>query len=270
MTLDMSDVNSTQSPARMPTLYLGHGAPPLLDDPIWPGQLASWAGSLRRPEAILMVSAHWEQAPLSIAATTAVPLVYDFWGFPERFYQLIYPSPGAPALASRVRELVGAHQPVAEVPERGLDHGAFIPLMCMWPDADVPVLQVSMPNLGAEALFETGRQLAPLRDEGILIIGSGFLTHGLPFIDPTRPDDDPPAWSAEFDAWAADCVARRDLDALLDYRRQAPALEFAHPTVDHLVPLFVALGAAIDAPSTIDTPIEGFWLNLSKRSFQFN
>ena len=270
MTLDMSDVNSTQSPARMPTLYLGHGAPPLLDDPIWPGQLASWAGSLRRPEAILMVSAHWEQAPLSIAATTAVPLVYDFWGFPERFYQLIYPSPGAPALAGRVRELVGAHQPVAEVPERGLDHGAFIPLMCMWPDADVPVLQVSMPTLGAEALFETGRQLAPLRDEGILIIGSGFLTHGLPFIDPTRPDDDPPAWSAEFDAWAADCVARRDLDALMDYRRQAPALEFAHPTVDHLVPLFVALGAAIDAPSTIDTPIEGFWLNLSKRSFQFN
>ena len=128
MTLDMSDVNSTQSPARMPTLYLGHGAPPLLDDPIWPGQLASWAGSLRRPEAILMVSAHWEQAPLSIAATTAVPLVYDFWGFPERFYQLIYPSPGAPALAGRVRELVGAHQPVQPAVQDGegdlVDHRA--------------------------------------------------------------------------------------------------------------------------------------------------
>jgi 4,5-DOPA dioxygenase extradiol len=140
----------------------------------------------------------------------------------------------------------------------------------MWPDADVPVLQISMPSLSADVLLETGRQLAPLRDEGVLIIGSGFLTHGLPFIDPLRPDDDPPAWSAEFDAWAADCIARRDLDALLDYRHRAPALAYAHPSVDHLVPLFVALGAVIDAPRTIDTAVEGFWLNLSKRSFQFN
>ena len=142
--------------------------------------------------------------------------------------------------------------------------------MCMWPQADVPVLQISMPSLGARALLETGRQLAPLRDEGVLIIASGFLTHGLPFIDPSRPADDPPSWSAEFDAWAAETIASRDFDGLLDYRERAPALEFAHPTVDHLVPLFVALGATIDASGTIDTAIEGFWLNLSKRSFQFN
>jgi 4,5-DOPA dioxygenase extradiol len=217
-----------------------------------------------------MVSAHWEHAPLAIGATATVPLVYDFWGFPEHYYKLTYPAPGAPALAGRVRELLAGHQAVADLPSRGLDHGAFIPLMCMWPEAEVPVLQISMPSLAAEALLETGRQLAPLRDEGVLIIGSGFLTHGLPFIDPTRPDDDPPAWSAEFDTWAAECIARRDFDALLDYRHEAPALEFAHPTVDHLVPLFVALGAAIDAPGSIDTTIEGFWLNLSKRSFQFN
>ena len=254
----------------MPVLYLGHGAPPLLDDPLWPGQLASWAGSLRRPAAVLMVSAHWEQAPLSIGATTTVPLVYDFWGFPERFYQLQYQAPGAKALADRVRELVAPYQPIAESPERGLDHGAYIPLMCMWPQADVPVLQISMPSLSAKALLETGRQLAPLRDENVLIIGSGFLTHGLPFIDMRRPDDDPPAWSAEFDAWAAECIARRDFDALLDYRNRAPALEFAHPTVAHQVPLLVAIGAAIDEAGTIDTAIEGFWLNLSKRSFQFN
>jgi 4,5-DOPA dioxygenase extradiol len=266
----MSYPDATRDTAPMPAIYLGHGAPPLLDDPIWPGELWSWARSIRLPRAILMVSAHWERAPLSVAATAVAPLVYDFWGFPERFYQLTYPSPGAPELASRVRELLGAHQPVADTPERGLDHGAFIPLMCMWPEADVPVLQISMPSLGAESLLETGRQLAPLRDEGVLIIGSGFLTHGLPFIDMSRPDDDPPAWSAEFDAWAADCIARRDFDALIDYRHQAPALEFAHPTVDHLVPLFVALGAVIDAPRAIDTAIEGFWLNLSKRSFQFN
>lgn len=265
----MDEADATRD-VPMPALYLGHGAPPLLDDPVWPGELAAWARAIRRPEAILMVSAHWERAPLSIAATSVVPLVYDFWGFPERFYKLTYPAPGAPALAERVRELVGSHQVVADSPGRGLDHGAFIPLMCMWPGADVPVLQISMPSLGARALLETGRQLAPLRDEGVLIIGSGFLTHGLPFIDMSRPDDRPPAWSAEFDAWAAECVARRDFDALLDYRHQAPALEFAHPTVDHLVPLFVALGAVIDTPGAIGTPIEGFWLNLSKRSFQFN
>jgi 4,5-DOPA dioxygenase extradiol len=264
----MSDQISTA--ARLPALYLGHGAPPLLEDALWPGQLSEWARSIDRPEAVLMVSAHWEQSPLAIGATTELPLVYDFWGFPERYYRLHYPSPGAPQLAARVRELLAGQQPVVDMPKRGLDHGAFIPLMCMWPEADVPVLQISMPSLDAGALLATGRQLAPLRDEGVLIIGSGFLTHGLPFIDPGRSDDDPPAWSAEFDAWAAECIARDDVDALMDYRRQAPALEFAHPTVDHLVPLFVTLGSALEAPGEIDTPIEGFWMNLSKRSFQFN
>jgi len=254
----------------MPALYLGHGAPPLLDDPIWPSQLASWAAEIARPEAVLVISAHWERAPLTIGATSTVPLVYDFWGFPERFYQISYRAPGAPGLASRVRQLLAGHQDVTEAPRRGLDHGAFIPLMCMWPDAGVPILQISMPSLEATALLETGRQLAPLRDEGVLIIGSGFLTHGLPFIDMTRSDDDPPAWSAEFDAWAAECIAKRDFDALVDFRHRAPAINYAHPTVDHLVPLFVSLGTAVDSPGGIDTAIEGFWLNLSKRSFQFN
>jgi 4,5-DOPA dioxygenase extradiol len=266
----MTDQSAATRTSRQPALYLGHGAPPLVDDPLWPGELSAWAQSLERPESVLMVSAHWEHAPLALGATATFPLVYDFWGFPERYYKLTYPAPGAPALAGRVRELLAGQQPVADLPTRGLDHGAFIPLMCMWPDAEVPVLQISMPSLNAETLLETGRKLAPLRDEGVLIIGSGFLTHGLAFIDPTRSDDDPPAWSAEFDAWAADCIARRDFDALLDYRHEAPALEFAHPTVDHLVPLFVALGAVIDDPASIDTTIEGFWLNLSKRSFQFN
>jgi 4,5-DOPA dioxygenase extradiol len=264
----MSDQNP-RAPG-LPALYLGHGAPPLLDDPVWPGQLAEWARSLDRPEAVLMVSAHWEQSPLAIGATTRVPLVYDFWGFPERYYRLAYPSPGAPQLATRVRELLAGQQPVVDMPARGLDHGAFVPLMCMWPDAEIPVLQISMPSLDAAALFATGRRLAPLREEGVLIIGSGFLTHGLPFIDPARTDDDPPAWSAEFDAWAAECIAGEDIDALLDYRRRAPALEFAHPTVDHLVPLFVALGSAMESHTSTDTPIAGFWMNLSKRSFQFN
>ena len=139
----MSDEVPNEKSVRMPALYLGHGAPPLLDDPIWPVQLASWARSIPRPEAVLMVSAHWEPAPLAIAATTRVPLVYDFWGFPERFYELPYPCAGAPALAARGTRLLGSHRPVSAITSRGLDHGAYVPLLVMYPDADVPVLQVS-------------------------------------------------------------------------------------------------------------------------------
>jgi 4,5-DOPA dioxygenase extradiol len=255
--------------SRMPALYLGHGAPPLIDDPVWPGELAEWATQLPTPKAILVVSAHWENAPLTIGATSPVPLVYDFYGFPEKYYRVTYPSPGAPDLARRVRDLVLPASPVAEEPERGLDHGAYVPLTVMYPKADVPVLQISMPSLVATELLEVGRRLAPLRDEGVLIMGSGFMTHGLPFIRDFRPDAPPPAWSSEFDAWSAETLARGDVDALLDYRARAPGVRYAHPTVDHFVPLFVALGAALGTAEVPDTVIEGYFLGLSKRSVQF-
>ncbi|HEY3482060.1 MAG TPA: class III extradiol ring-cleavage dioxygenase, partial [Streptomyces sp.] len=157
---------STAAPERMPALYLSHGAPPLADDPVWPGELAAWAAGLPRPKAILMVSAHWEEAPLAIGATTTVPLVYDFWGFPEHYYQVRYAAPGAPALAESVRKLLrGAGDSVQDMPDRGLDHGAYVPLVEMFPAADIPVLQVSMPTLDPARLFAIGRKLAPLRDE---------------------------------------------------------------------------------------------------------
>ena len=127
-----------------------------------------------------MVSAHWEAAPLALAATRTVPLVYDFWGFPEKYYTVRYPAPGAPELAGDVRKLLrAAGTPVEDIPDRGLDHGAYVPLVEMYPDADVPVLQVSMPTLDPEGLYEIGRKLAPLRDQGVLIVGSGFFTHNL-------------------------------------------------------------------------------------------
>jgi 4,5-DOPA dioxygenase extradiol len=261
-----------ESAARMPTLYLGHGAPPLVDDPIWPQQLAAWSANLPRPRAILVVSAHWEAAPLTVGATRPVPLVYDFYGFPEHYYRVTYPAPGAPALAQRVEQLLGSTTPVAQDPQRGLDHGAYVPLTVMYPEADVPVLQVSMPSLDARDLLELGKRLAPLRDEGVLIMGSGFLTHGLPFLRDWRPDAPAPAWSSEFDAWSAETLATGDVDALLDYRQRAPAVRYAHPTVDHFVPLFVALGAALGAEEAEKprTVIDGFWLGLSKRSVQFS
>ncbi|TML24880.1 MAG: dioxygenase, partial [Actinobacteria bacterium] len=185
----------------MPGLYLGHGAPPLVDDELWTSQLAAWAADLPRPEAILIVSAHWESAPLTVGATaTGVPLVYDFGGFPDKYYQARYPSPGAPELAARIKALMPNHEPVAEQPDRGLDHGAYVPLLVMYPDADIPVLQLSLPTLDPAKLVDLGRRLRPLREEGVLIIGSGFLTHGLPFLRDFRTDAPAPGWSAEFDA----------------------------------------------------------------------
>jgi 4,5-DOPA dioxygenase extradiol len=259
----------TAADGRLPSLFLAHGAPPLLDDARWVGQLRAWALSLARPRAILMLSAHWEQRPVTIGATTPVPLIYDFFGFPARYYQQQYAAPGAPDLAARVRALLEPREPVLEDPRRGLDHGAYVPLVAMYPEADVPVLQVSLPTLDPSALFALGRQLAPLRDEGVLVIGSGFLTHNLRAVD-WNPDAPVPGWAAEFDQWAADVLVRKDVDSLLDYRRRAPGVRYALPTQEHFVPVVVALGAAIDDVAPIRFPIEGFWLgSMTRRSAEF-
>jgi 4,5-DOPA dioxygenase extradiol len=253
----------------MPALYLGHGAPPLLDDELWTSQLAAWSKDLPRPRAILIVSAHWESAPLTLGATqTGVPLTYDFYGFPQRFYEMTYRSPGAPALAAKVKALMPDTETVAEEPNYGLDHGAFVPLMVMYPDADVPVLQMSMPSLDPQRLFEIGRRLRPLRDEGVLVVGSGFLTHGLPFLRDFRPDAPPPGWSRDFDLWAKEALERGAVDELMDFRGRAPGMPYAHPTVEHFAPLFVTLGAASDPEASPDTTVEGYFLGLAKRSFQ--
>ncbi|MEU5209559.1 class III extradiol ring-cleavage dioxygenase [Streptomyces sp. NPDC020742] len=254
----------------MPTLFLSHGAPPLADDPWWPGQLAAWSAGLPRPEAVLIVSAHWEEAPLALGATTTVPLVYDFWGFPSHYYQVRYPAPGAPALAERVRAMLrSTGTPVVDLPDRGLDHGAYVPLVEMYPDADVPVLQLSLPSLDPARLLALGRRLAPLREEGVLIIGSGFFTHNLAAL--RERNGGTPAWSAEFDDWGRRALEAQDLDALLDFTRKAPAGRLAHPRTEHFVPLFVTLGAA-EAQGQLDSGrsvIDGFCMGLAKRSVQY-
>jgi 4,5-DOPA dioxygenase extradiol len=256
----------TTQTERFPTLYLGHGAPVLADDPIWTKQLAEWSSNLPRPKAILMVSAHWEDAPLAIGATRTVPLYYDFYGFPERYYQVAYPAPGAPQLAERVRRtLRSAETPVKDVPERGLDHGAYVPLKEMYPDADVPVLQISMPTLDPEQLFQLGRKLAPLRDEGVLIVGSGFFTHNL---RAGRFDGGVYPFTVEFDAWGKDALAAGDVDALLDFEHKAPNPSLAHPRSDHFAPLFVTLGAGSEEIGGNRTVIDGFWMGFAKRSIQ--
>lgn len=259
----------TAADGPLPALYLSHGAPPLLDDAGWMRQLNAWALSMPKPRGILVVSAHWEAAPVAVTApAAATPLVYDFHGFEERYYRMTYPSPDAGDLTRRV--VAALPERVHEHPDRGLDHGAWVPLKAMYPLADVPVVQLSMPTLAAEPLLDVGRRLRALRDEGVLVVGSGFMTHGLPFL--TReiiggavPE---PAWSVDFDAWAADALRRNDLDALADFRTKAPGMPYAHPTVEHFSPLFVALGASGTGAERARSVIDGYWWGLSKRSFQ--
>ncbi len=261
----------TEADGALPALYLGHGAPPLLDDDLWMQQLADWARTMPKPTAILIVSAHWENAPLAIGATAAnTPLVYDFGGFDERFYRLTYPTPDSSELAQLVARLMPDGEQLHQSARRGLDHGAWVPLMVMYPNGDVPVLQLSLPTSDPEQLLNIGRRLAPLRDSGVLIIGSGFLTHGLPHLSPANwaGSHNPPGWSADFDAWAHEAISRADLDELSNYSERAPGMPYAHPTVEHLSPLFVALGAGTDLSAPASPVIDGWFMGLSKRSIQ--
>ena len=247
-------------------LFVAHGSPFLLDDRAWVGELRRWADALPRPRAILMVSAHWEERPLTLGATETKPLVYDFYGFPEEYYQVRYEAPGAPWLAEAVLRLLGPSQ-VAHAPERGLDHGAYVPLVAMYPEATLPVLQISLPSLDPGELFAVGAALAPLRDENVLIVGSGFLTHNLATIEWSGATP-PPSWAREFDLWTAEVLERGDLDALLQYRARAPGVRKALPTHEHFVPVVVAAGAAEGDAATF--PILGFtYGSFTKRSVQF-
>ncbi len=260
----------TPADGALPALYLSHGAPPLFEDATWMQELFAWARSMPKPKAVLIVSAHWEAAPLSLSSSEAgVTPVYDFGGFDPMYYRMRYDTPDASALAARVLACLGDGEAVHEHPSRGLDHGAWVPLKIMYPDADIPVLQLSLPTSDPARLLKLGARLRGLREEGVLVVGSGFTTHGLPFL--TRENvtrNVAPGWSVDFDAWAADALARGDVDALADYRNQAPGMPYAHPTVEHFVPLFVTLGASADPEAPTGAVIDGFWMGLSKRSIQ--
>jgi len=252
----------------LPSLYISHGAPPLFEDAGWMRELHGWARSMPKPRAILIVSAHWESAPLSISSTQpGTELVYDFGGFAPLYYRMRYDTPDASELARQVVGVLPDTETVHEHRSRGLDHGAWVPLKVMYPDADVPVLQLSIPTHDSTRLLELGRRLRPLRERGVLVVGSGFMTHGLPFVDWHHPDR-VPGWSAEFDAWAADALSRGDVEELAAFRTRAPGMPYAHPTVEHFTPLFVTLGAATAPEAPVTTTVDGYFLGLARRSFQ--
>lgn len=254
----------------LPAIFAAHGNPMFMDDALFMQELRTWADNLPRPKAVLMVSAHWEERPLTIGATKTAPLIYDFYGFPERYYQVRYAAPGAPWLAERVRALLqGAGIKHAEAPERGLDHGAYVPMVCMYPSADMPVLQISLPSMDAQENFRVGLALAALRDEGVLIVGAGFLTHNLRLVQ-WGPNPTTPAWALEFDAWVKEALAKRDFDTLIDFHARAPAVRTALPTVEHYVPVLVAAGASAARQDKVSFPITGFAFgSMTKRSVQF-
>ncbi len=240
---------------RLPSVFVSHGSPTLALDPGSTGPaLAALAASLPRPAAVLVASAHWEAPQPRLSAAPQPETIHDFFGFPQPLFEIQYPAPGAPAVAARARELLAAAGLDAPLdPQRGLDHGAWVPLRFMYPNADVPVLQVAIqPGLDPAHHHRVGAALAPLADEGVLILGSGSATHNLREVRwRSRANEDVPAWVQEFRAWLIDALARGDVEALLAYRARAPHAVRNHPTDEHLLPLYVALGAAGREP-TVD------------------
>lgn len=228
----------------LPTLFLSHGSPEFALTPGRAGALLGELGrNLERPRAIVVLSPHWITREPVAASAAAPQTVHDFGGFPQALYELRYPAPGAPDLTDEVAALL-AHKGLAlsSDPARGLDHGAWVPLRHLFPQADVPVLQISQPDTPSPAaLLEFGRALAPLRETGVLVIGSGSLTHNLrEFFGGVEA----PGYAQAFADWMWARIVAGDLDALLDYRRRAPEAVRAHPTDEHLLPLFFAIGAA--------------------------
>lgn len=228
----------------MPVVFLSHGAPTLAVEKTQETQAwAELAAQMPRPDAILAISAHWDTDAPSVSSAARPKTIHDFQGFPRELYQQRYPAPGAPHLAElAVGALADAGIPCAVDPERGLDHGAWVPLKWMYPQADIPVTQLSVQaHLGARHHYALGRALAPLRDEGVLILASGGIVHNLREIQSQARE--PVAWAQEFNEWMAARVAAGEVDELLDYRSLAPSADRSHPTDEHLEPFFVALGA---------------------------
>jgi 4,5-DOPA dioxygenase extradiol len=248
------DARSSISPAQetlmttLPTLFVSHGSPMLaIQDSPARRFLQDLGKTMPRPKAIVVFSAHWESAggpAVSLADT--LETIHDFGGFPAALFAIQYPAHGSPEVARQVvQRLENAGYPVKASLQRGLDHGAWVPLMLMYPEADVPVFQVSVLRGASAAEHERlGQAINALRDEGVLVIGSGSLTHNL-YEFRGQPLDSPvPAWVSEFSEWMKDALDKGKRDALLDYRRQAPHAERNHPSEEHLMPLFVAMGAA--------------------------
>ena len=258
--------------SQSPVVFVSHGAPDLALDRVKGADFVRLADALPRPRAIVVVSAHWEKSPATIGTTTARALMHDYGGFARELRDVTYPAPAASDVAERIADLVvqrgGA--PLERDPTRPWDHGVWVPLVHMFPHADVPVVQLSLPSRtsGAE-LVALGRALAPLANEGVLVLGSGGLVHNLRALDWSGAAP-PPSWATAFESWARAALESGDLDALADFRQRAPDLSLAHPSLEHFLPLLVAAGAGLENTSAVSYPITGFeYGSLSRTAVRF-
>jgi 4,5-DOPA dioxygenase extradiol len=257
---------------KAPALFVSHGAPTFAVQPGLLGPALSRLGQqLTEVRAVVVVSAHWQTPGVQVTRTAMPDTIHDFGGFPPELYRLQYRSPGSPEVAAEAAHMLeGAGYKVRFDDRRGLDHGVWVPLRYLISNANVPVVQVSMPyDLSAEGAVLLGNALAPLRGRGVMIIGSGSLTHNLYEIGRATPDD--AAYAQSFAAWVRLHVERRDIAALTDYRQRAPSAERAHPTEEHFLPLLVALGAseAGDAVRVIEGGVTYGILSMESYGFGF-
>ncbi len=260
----------------MPSIFISHGPPTTaVDGGPTAAFLTKLGAELDKPRAILCVSAHWETTAPSVSTAATPETIYDFYGFPDALYEMNYPAVGACEVAERAATvLTGAGLACARDPVQGLDHGTWIPLALMYPAADIPVAQLSIqPDFGPAHHVDLGKALAPLREDGVLILGSGNITHNLGdalgHMRAGTPNPPTPQWATAFDEWVASRVAAGDIDALVDYRQQAPHAIEAHPRDEHFLPLFTAIGAA-DNPRGQQCHAEFMFGSLSQAAYIFD
>jgi len=258
--------------SRQPAIFVSHGSPTL---PLERGPAVDFlrrlGNDLGRPEAILVASAHWDTESPAVSAAEAPETIYDFYGFPPELYRLRYPAPGAPQLARKAKKLLETSGLSTDLdPGRGLDHGAWTSLYLMYPDANIPVTQLSIQShLGPAHHVRLGEALKPLRDEGVLIFASGGATHNLRELSYQRGNPVPQPWVVEFNEWLANALLSGRREDLVSYRRRAPHAVRNHPTDEHLIPLFVALGAgsADAAPQRLHTSISSGVISMDAYRF---
>jgi len=257
---------------RMPVIFISHGAPTLAADDSEANRfLRGFGERLGRPRAILVVSAHFDAPVATVTAGESPTTIHDFGGFPRALYELRYPAPGDPGLAERVaRPLAEAGIDVQRSTNRGFDHGAWVPLLLMYPQADIPVVQLSLDSQrGAGYHFRLGELLAPLRDEGVLIVGSGGVVHNLRELDWSGGNVGPEAWAETFNEWVAAAIARGRYSDIVRYRELGPDAQRNHPTAEHFLPLVFALGAAGDHGDAVRVHHSYSYGNLSMDNYAF-
>ena len=256
------------TPSRLqPAIFISHGSPMVaIESGPYQDAMAAF-GATQLPVAIAVISAHWDSGKkIRVTSASTNSLIYDFGGFPRALYELQYDAPGDPELAKRIAALLSPRA-VALDPQRGLDHGAWVPLRLMFPNANIPVVEISIPaNLPPRELFAIGQSLAPLRQEGVLLMGSGGIVHNLRTVDFAQKNGAPEQWAVDFDKWFAKAVAERNHEVIFNYEA-APNARAAVPTPEHFVPVFVTLGAAENAKTLVNI-YEGFeHRTISMRSF---